>query len=93
MIDRFGPLPEQGIRLLEVSALKLEAMVWQIRSVYLEDKYLGFRFVNRDRIEQLSKKRKGILRIVDHETAFVTLKSTNIPPDKMLALVKSILQA
>ena len=93
LIDRFGPLPIQGERLLEVSALKLEAMVWQIRSVFLEDKYLGFRFDNRGRIEQLSKKRKGILRVADHETAYVTLKSTNIPPDKLLSLVKSILQA
>ncbi len=91
--DRFGPIPKPGLRLLAVSTLKLEATVWQIRSVFIEDKYLGFRFSDRQRFEQLAKQKKGILRIVDQDTAYVTLKSTAIPPDKMLALVKSILQA
>ncbi|MEM9410547.1 MAG: transcription-repair coupling factor [Planctomycetota bacterium] len=92
LVDRFGPLTPEGKRLLKLCELKLEATVWQIRAIFIEDKFLGIRFSNRDRFEQLVNKRKGIVRIVDEETAYVTLKSTAIPPNKMLALVKSILQ-
>ena len=92
LVDRFGEIPKSGKRLIALCSLKLEAAVWQIKAIFLEDKYLGFRFSDRKRIEQLSKLRKGILRVVDHDTAYVTLKSTAIPPKKLLALVKSILQ-
>ena len=92
LVDRFGELTPEGIRLLALCTLKLEATVWQIKAIFLEGKYLGIRYNSRDRIEQLAKLRKGILRIVDDQTAYVALKSTAIPPDKMLALVKSILQ-
>ena len=93
MLDRFGPVPPEGKRLIELAALKLEATVWQIQSVFLEDKYLGFRYANRSRIDQLAKQRKGILRVVDEKNAYIQLKSTNIPPDKLLALLKSILHS
>ena len=93
MKDRFGPLPATVTRLLQLAELKLEAAIWQIQSIFIQDKYLGFKFSNRLRFETLANQKKGILRIVDDETAFVTLKSTLISPPKMLALVKSILQA
>lgn len=92
LLDRFGPLPVEGKRLLELCALKLEATVWQIRAIFLEDKFLGLRFGDRARIGQMALARKGIMRIVDDETAYIPLKSTAIPPDKLLALVKSVLQ-
>ncbi len=89
--DRFGPIPPAVERLLALSELKLEAAVWQIIGIFIQDKYLGFRFSDRSRFEQLAKTRK-VIRIVDNETAFVTLKSTVIAPKKMLALVKSLLK-
>ena len=52
----------------------------------------GFRFENKDRIKQLAKIKKGIMRIVDDQTAFVTLKTSKIEPNKLTALVKSLLQ-
>lgn len=93
MKDRFGPIPRPAERLLQLASIKLEAAIWQIESVFLEDTYMGFRFSNRKRFEMLANQKKGILRIVDDQTAYVTLKSTKISPPKMLALVKSILQA
>lgn len=91
MQDRFGPLPEPAQRLLELCELKLEAVVWQIEEIFLQDTYLGIRFGNLERFKQLSKLQPPI-RIVDDQTAFVTLKSVEIPPHKMLALVKSLLR-
>ena len=91
MKDRFGPVPEPVERLLKLCELKLEAAVWQIESIFIQETYLGMKFSNRSRFEQLAKSQK-VLRIVDDETAFVTLKSVEIPPAKMLSLVKSLLQ-
>ena len=91
LVDRFGPLPEPVKRLLTLSELKLEAATWQISSIYLQNKYLGFRFRDRGRMAQLSKARP-MIRIIDDQTALVTLKSTKISPEKMLALAKSLLQ-
>ena len=93
MKDRFGPVPQPAKRLMQLAKLKLEAAIWQIESIFIQDKFLGFKFANRSRFETLANQKKGILRIVDDHTAFVTLKSTKISPPKMLALVKSILQA
>lgn len=93
MKDRFGPIPRPAERMLQLARIKLEAAIWQIESIFLEDTYLGFRFSNRQRFEMLANQKNGILRIVDDHTAYITLKSTKISPPKMLALVKSILQA
>lgn len=89
--DRFGKLPAPVKRLMSLSELKLEAAVWQITSISMEDKYLTFKFQDRTRFAQLSKVRP-MIRIIDEETAMVTLKEATIHPTKMLALVKSLLQ-
>ncbi len=89
--DRFGKLPDAVKRLMSLSELKLEAAVWQITAISMEDKYLTFKFQDRARFTQLSKVRP-MIRIIDDETAMVTLKESKIHPTKMLALVKSLLQ-
>ncbi|MDA7878814.1 transcription-repair coupling factor, partial [bacterium] len=89
--DRFGKIPPPVRRLLSLSELKLEAAVYQILSISMEDKYLTFKFQDRSRFSQLSKIRP-IIRIIDDQTAMVTLKEGKIHPTKMLALVKSLLQ-
>jgi transcription-repair coupling factor (superfamily II helicase) len=89
--DRFGKLPAAVERLMSLSELKLEAAVWQITSISMEDKYLTFKFQDRARFAQLSKVRP-MIRIIDECTAMVTLKESTIHPTKMLALVKSLLQ-
>ena len=90
--DRFGEIPQPTRRLLKLSEIKLEAAVWQIQAIFLQDKYLGFRYENINRIKQLAKLKKGIMRIVDEQTAYVSLKTNKIQPDKLIGLVKSLLQ-
>ena len=89
--DRFGELPPPAKRLIKVANLRLEATLWQIHLITMQGKYLTFKFSDRKRIAQLSKARP-IIRIVDDETAMVTLKETVIKPAKLLGLVKSLLQ-
>jgi transcription-repair coupling factor (superfamily II helicase) len=92
LADRFGKLPESASRLLALAELKLEAAIWLVSAMYLQDKYFVFKFQDRQRFAQLSRIRPAI-RLIDDNTAMVTLKSTNFTPEKMLALAKSLLQA
>ena len=90
--DRFGPIPPPVKRLLALSEVKLEAAIWQVHTIFIEDKYLGFRFRDLERFQQLAKQFPGVLRIVDDRTAYVSLKTVAIEPGKLLGLVKSILR-
>ena len=92
MLDRFGPLPKEVKRLFKLAVVKLEAAVWQINTIFIDDKYLGFRYENKMRIEQLAAAHQGRLRVVDDQSAYITLKSAENDPDRLLSLVKSILQ-
>ena len=89
--DRFGKLPPPAKRLVALADLKLEAAIWRIHTITLQDKYLAFKFHDHARFAQLAKQRK-IIRVIDNETAMVTLKDTAISPGKWIALVKSLLQ-
>jgi transcription-repair coupling factor (superfamily II helicase) len=92
MLDRFGPLPEPVQRLLSMIEVKLEASIWQVSTVFLEDKFLGFKFSDLARFQQLAAQHRGVVRIVDDRTAYVSLKSGVVEPGKLLALVKAILR-
>jgi transcription-repair coupling factor (superfamily II helicase) len=90
--DRFGPAPKAVERLLAVAEIKLEAAVWQVRSIFIDERHLGFRVADARHFSQLIKQHGTILRMIDDHTAYVTLKTTAIDPGRLLALVKSILR-
>jgi len=92
LTDRFGPLPEPVERMLERETLKIEAALWQIGEIFLEDRFLVFRYTNRARIEQLAKRSGGKLRVVDQDSAYLRVPAEVTQPDAILALVKSVLQ-
>ncbi len=90
--DRYGKLPPAVIRLLKLAEVRLEATLWQIHQIFLDDKYLGFRFHDAARMRQLAGECRFPLRIVDDSTAYLTLKSTLTAPDQLIALLNSILR-
>ena len=90
--DRFGKLPPAVLRLIKLSELRLEATLWQISHVFLEDNFLGMRFRDSARMRQFAAASKYNIRLVDDSTAYLTLKTGAIPPDKLMVLLKSILQ-
>ena len=73
MGDRFGPLPPSATQMFRLSRLKMEAAVWQIVSISVEDEFLMIRFTNRSRIEQLANASRIQIRVVDDETAYVPI--------------------
>jgi transcription-repair coupling factor (superfamily II helicase) len=92
LADRFGELPEPVERMLTLAELKIDAAVWQLASVHLENHYLVFDYLNRGRIGQLAKRHAGNLRVVDEQSAYYPLPERNMKPDAIIALAKSVLR-
>jgi transcription-repair coupling factor (superfamily II helicase) len=92
LADRFGPLPEPVRRMLSREELKIEAAIWQIGEICLEDRFLVFRYTNRTRIEQLARANGRKLRVVDHNSAYLPLTEGVTDADAILATAKSVLQ-
>ena len=92
LIDRFGRLPQSVQQLLEVAEIRLEATIWQITAISLEDRFLRLLYMDRQRIEQLSRKTNGEVRIVDHKSAYMTIPQGVSSDQSMISFVKSVLQ-
>ena len=90
--DRYGKLPPPVCRILKLAAIKLEANLWQITQIFIDEKYLGFRFGSNARMRQLATASQYNLRVIDDSTAYLTLKTAEISPNQLLGLVKSVLQ-
>jgi transcription-repair coupling factor (superfamily II helicase) len=90
--DRFGPLPEPVERLLALTELKMDAAVWQIRAVFVEDRFLVFRYTSRPRMEQLAKAHRKQLRVVDDRSAYWPLTEETLSPPQLLAVAKKVLR-
>jgi transcription-repair coupling factor (superfamily II helicase) len=92
LIDRFGPPPPPVERLLSLAELKLDAVVWQINSVSIEQEFIVLKYDSRQRIEQLARMRRGQVRVVDDMSAYVPIPKGFMAPDKLLGLAKSVLR-
>ena len=65
--DRFGEVPASVERLLRLAELRMDATLWTVRSVDIQDRFLRLQFSDGKRIAQLSKLHGGKLRIVERE--------------------------
>jgi transcription-repair coupling factor (superfamily II helicase) len=90
--DRFGPLPPPVTRLLELAELRIDAAIWQVSAIYIEQPYLVFRYENRARIEQLARMDGRRLRIVDTRNAYLPAEQEVADAGKILQLAKSVLR-
>jgi transcription-repair coupling factor (superfamily II helicase) len=92
MTDRFGPPPEPVQRMLRLTELKIDAAVWQVAALRIEDRYLVFDYTDRGRIDQLARLTQGKLRVVDEKNAYFTLPADATHPDRILAAARSVLR-
>jgi transcription-repair coupling factor (superfamily II helicase) len=72
--------------------LRLDATVWQISAIHVEQRDLIFDYTNRSRVEQLAKLQMGRLRIVDDEHVYVRLKHDQPTTEMWLRAAKSVLR-
>jgi len=92
LVDRFGRVPQSVQQLLQLAEIRLEAAIWQLTSISLEDRFLRIQFVDRQRIEQLARNTNGALRIVDQKSAYMTIPAGINSDHSMIGFVKSVLQ-
>lgn len=91
ILDRFGPMPSSVSRLLVLSERRLDAAVWQIESVFMDDAFLVLKSSHGPRLAQLKNACRWPLRIVDENSAYLKLTEEGRSPDRLLNLLKSIL--
>ncbi|MCB9875399.1 MAG: transcription-repair coupling factor [Planctomycetaceae bacterium] len=93
LVDRFGTPPPPVERMLELSELRLDATIWQIVSITVEDLYLVFGYADRKRMEQLVRVFRGPLRIADHKSAYLKVPEAAADPSVFLETAKSVLRS
>jgi transcription-repair coupling factor (superfamily II helicase) len=65
--DRFGQIPRTVERLLEIAQLKMDATLWSIKSIDVQNHFLCFTYSDHRRISQLAQKHAGQLRLVERD--------------------------
>ena len=68
--DRFGKITKPVKTLLQIAELKVDASIWFVKSLQVEDDYLVMTYSNRQRIDHLAKMHDGRLRVVDNQKAY-----------------------
>ena len=89
--DRFGRLPSETMRLLEVKNLQILARSWTVDEIRIEDKHLVLGYRDGERLRELTTRVPG-LRIVDGRHAYLRLPGESLRDEDLIAFVKSVLQ-
>ncbi|WP_417738671.1 transcription-repair coupling factor [Rosistilla oblonga] len=71
LLDRFGPLPIEVQRMMEIAELRFDAAIWQVSEIRIDGDYLVLQYTDRSRIEQLKRQANRPVRIVDDQQAYV----------------------
>jgi transcription-repair coupling factor (superfamily II helicase) len=93
MIDRFGAPPPMAARLLDLAVLRIDATIWAIHSIGVEQGLLVLGYGDASRIERLKQIAELPVRIADASSAYVPLVRHAKDPDRILETVKSLLRA
>jgi len=82
--DRFGQIPRPVERLLEIAELRMDATLWSIKAIDLQNHFLRFSYSDHRRISQLAQKHTGKLRLVERDLqAYWSLADDVVPsPNK-----------
>ncbi len=92
MSDRFGPHPPPVARLLALAELRIAAAHWRIESIQREDGYAVFGYTDREKIEELARRHRGKLRIVDERAAYLPLDREIAQSERIVEPIKALLQ-
>ena len=81
LLDRFGPIPDSGSRMLELAELRLDAAAWQIAAITYNDRFIVLHYTDHKRIEQLTRHTSIPVRIVDGRKAYIPTDSYDMDVD------------
>ena len=82
--DRFGPVPDEAMQMIQVRRLQVFARHWTIDDIHLEDGYAVFRYQDQKRIRELEALCGSDLRVVDHKEAYLVLTSDELDGTQLL---------
>jgi len=92
LLDRFGSPPEPVKRMIALAELKIDAALWRIDAIRLEDRYLVFDYTDRSRAAQLERISRRGFKVVDERSAYLTLSQGVTDCDRILDAAKSVLR-
>ena len=92
LADRFGAVPIEVQRLVELARLRIWAHHWRVRSLHVEQEYVVLGIPSPKERQQLVRRSQGRLRSVDRESAYLPLQSELSDTDRFLDELKSLLR-
>ncbi len=93
MIDRFGPLPRPADNLLVEGEIRILAGAWKLDRVHVEQgQYVVLTYGDRARIEALSRRHPGGVRIVDAKKAYVPLGEDPVKTPEIADRIRELLR-
>ncbi|MCC7086132.1 MAG: transcription-repair coupling factor [Pirellulales bacterium] len=93
MADRFGPLPPPVERMAKFAELRIAAAGWHIESIGREEgNFIVFQFAQTAKIDEFHRQNRGKVRIVEGRSGYLPIDARSSQPDKLLALVESVLR-
>jgi transcription-repair coupling factor (superfamily II helicase) len=92
LVDRFGALPAATESLVAEAELKVLAEHWGLSRIHVEHEYVVLTYRSARKIEALSKKNPGWLRVVDDKTVYIPLEEKHPKGAVVAGLLKSLLQ-
>ncbi len=91
--DRFGPIPEPALHLIDLAELRLLAQIWQVEAIRPDDAgNLVLTYRHRRRMETLEKLRSREVFIIDDQSAYVRVAVPNQTAPTYVSLLKRLLQ-
>jgi transcription-repair coupling factor (superfamily II helicase) len=75
LADRFGPVPDASLHVIDLARLRIWAHRWGIRDIHLEDHYAVFTYTSREKLASLLARAQGRLRVADRTSAYLPLGS------------------
>jgi len=93
LIDRFGKPPKPVERMMTLAELKIDAALWGLDRISVEDRYLVFGYTDRRRIDQLARNTGGKLRVVDKRSAYLDLPQEVTASSEISDATKSVLRS
>ena len=93
MIDRFGPLPRPAETLVLETEIRILAGSWKIDRIHVEQGwYIVLTYSDAGRIEALSRRHPGSVRIVDAKKAYVPLGDDPVKTPEIAQRLLSLLR-
>ncbi len=74
LLDRFGKIPTETERLFEIAELRIDATIWSVKYIGVEDDHLVLTYADPRRAEQLARKHKGKLKLYGGQKAYWPLE-------------------